>query len=90
VPIHSGGKIRNERRVLWWGDYVGPFCVFGHYSILDGEPRGGGSAFCVDYGIGQRWKERREGKTSGFSFRLAAVRFPEKVVVFDDGEKRAL
>lgn len=88
VPIHSGGKVRNERRVQWWRDYIGPLCIFGHYSISDGEPRDGNSAFCVDYGVGQRWKERRAGKTSGFSFRLAAVRFPERLVVFDDGERR--
>jgi len=88
VPIHSGGKVRNERRVHWWNDYAGQFCVFGHYSILDSEPRGSGSAFCVDYGVGQRWKERRAGKTSGFAHRLGAVRFPERRVVFDDGEVR--
>lgn len=86
--IHSGGKVRYERRVHWWGNYIGPYCVFGHYSISDGQTRDGSAAFCVDYGIGQRWKERRAGKTSGFSFRLAAMRFPEKQVVFDDGEVR--
>jgi hypothetical protein len=89
VPVHSGGKVRNERRVHWWRDYTGPLCVFGHYSIYDGEPRDGRSTFCIDYGVGQRWKERISGKTNGFSFRLAALRFPERQVVFDDGEERA-
>ncbi|MEO8497716.1 MAG: metallophosphoesterase [Planctomycetota bacterium] len=84
-PIHASGKIRNERRVQWWSDYDGPFCVFGHYSILDGQPRGNESTFCVDYGVGKRWTGRREGKTSGFNLKLAALRWPERVVVFDEG-----
>jgi hypothetical protein len=85
VPIHSGGKIRNERRVHWWNDYSGPFCAFGHYSLSDEQPRGGRSAFCVDYGVGQRWTERRAGKANGFAHKLAAAQFPEKQVVFDEG-----
>jgi hypothetical protein len=87
-PINAGGKVRNEQRVNWWNDYRSAFCLFGHYSISDGRPRGTDSAFCVDFGVGHRWKERREGKTSGFSHRLAALRFPEIQVVFDDGETR--
>lgn len=89
APITAGGRERNERRVIWWNDYSGVFCLFGHYSISDGQPRGNGSAFCVDFGVGQRWKERWAEKTSGFSCRLAALRFPERQVVFDDGEVRA-
>lgn len=88
-PIETGGKIRYERRVEWWNDYRGVFCVFGHYSIPDGRDRGNASAFCVDYGVGKRWMERREGKSSGFSFKLAALRFPERVVVFDEGQQRS-
>lgn len=88
-PIHSAGKIRHERRVQWWNDYEGPFCVFGHYSILDGQPRGNESTFCVDYGVGKRWMERREGTTSSFKLKLAALRWPERVVVFDEGVQPA-
>jgi hypothetical protein len=87
--IEAGGKRRHERRVEWWNDYDGPFCVFGHYALLDGKPRGCHSAFCVDFGVGHRGKERLAGKTSDYSSRLAAMRFPEKVIVFDDGEQRA-
>ncbi len=83
--IEAGGKVRHERRVLWWKDYQDVFCVFGHYAISNGEPRGNGSAFCVDFGIGKRWTERQQGKTDGFASKLAALRFPERVVVFDDG-----
>jgi hypothetical protein len=87
--IYAGGKTRNEQRVLWWKDYNGTFCVFGHYSILDGQPRGNGSTFCVDYGVGKRWTERRKGKTDGFKMKLAALRWPERVIVFDDGVQQA-
>jgi len=83
-PIEAGGKIRNERRVIWWNDYDDAVCVFGHYSIPDGQPRGNGSSFCVDFGVGKRWTERRMGKTEAFERKLAAVRFPERVFVFDE------
>lgn len=86
----TADQLLNQRRVPWWNDYNGPFCVFGHYSISDGLPRGNSSAFCVDFGVGQRWKERRVGKTSGFSSKLAALRFPEREIVFDEGEVRKL
>jgi hypothetical protein len=85
-PVHASGKIRNERRVLWWNGYNGKFCIFGHYSIPDGESRGNGSSFCVDYGVGKRWTERREGKSNEFKLKLASFRWPEKQIVFDDGE----
>jgi hypothetical protein len=89
-PVYASGKIRNEHRVHWWNDYEDQFCVFGHYSILDGQPRGNASTFCVDYGVGKRWTERREGKMDGFSLKLAALQWPERVVVFDDGTKKAV
>jgi len=86
-PFRASGKTRNERRVEWWNDYDGKFCVFGHYSIPSGKPRGNGSTFCVDYGVGKRWTERRQGKSHDFKLKLAALRWPERVVVFDDGRK---
>ena len=88
APPRSAGKTRQGRRVQWWRDYRGPFCVFGHYSILDPQPRGNDSAFCVDYGVGKRWTERRAGKTGDFKLKLAALQWPERVVVFDDGLRR--
>jgi hypothetical protein len=87
-PIKASGKTRYEKRVHWWNGYHGAFCVFGHYSIPDGDPRGGEGAFCVDYGVGKRWTERRAGESSGFDLKLAALRWPERVVVFDEGEER--
>lgn len=84
-PLESGGKIRNEQRVHWWKDYRRPFCIFGHYSIRDGQPRGNDASYCIDFGVGKRWTERREGKSKEFSWKLAAFRFPERMVVFDEG-----
>lgn len=86
--IEASGKTRYEKRVHWWNDYHGAFCVFGHYSIPEVDPRGGEAAFCVDYGVGKRWTERRAGKTQHFELKLAALRWPERVVVFDEGESR--
>jgi hypothetical protein len=83
-PIIAGGKVRNERRVEWWHAYQNAFCVFGHYSIPAGQPRGNDSTFCVDYGVGKRWTERREGKSREFNLKLAALQWPERVVVFDE------
>ena len=85
-PIEAGGMTRYERRVEWWKEYRGGlFCVFGHYSLAEGRIRSSCSAFCVDYGVGKRARERRAGKAVSLSRWLAALRFPERVVVFDNG-----
>ena len=84
---HAASRMAcHERRVEWWREYRGVvFCVFGHYSLAEGKPRGSRSAFCVDYGVGKRVRERRAGKADNLSRWLAAMRFPERVVVFDNG-----
>src|SRR5690606_6364450 len=88
-PFELGGRLRYERRVFWWNEYRdAPMCVFGHYSIPDGQPRGNGSAYCVDFGVGKRWTERRAGLTQGFTWKLAALRLPERQIVFDDSQIR--
>ena len=84
----AGGRWREEQRVRWWessGD--GPACVFGHYSMPVDEPHAFGSAFCVDYGVGRRAREREEVGDDGpfVTTRLAALRWPEREMVFDDG-----
>jgi hypothetical protein len=85
-PVDSGGKIRNEKRVVWWPEYSdAAFCVFGHYSIPEDQQRGSATAFCVDFGVGKRWTERLAGKAVGFAYRLAALRHPEMQIAFDDG-----
>ena len=86
-PEFSGGKFRNERRVHWWEGYYDTYCVFGHYGPDEGKPRMGRSAFCIDYGVGKRWTERQDGKPLGSTWKLAALRLPEREVVFDDGSR---
>jgi hypothetical protein len=85
TPLTIAGKLRYQDRVRWWEEYnEPPLCVFGHYAFLQGQPRGDDRAFCVDFGVAYRWKERRAGVRS-YETRLAALRFPERVIVFDDG-----
>lgn len=43
------------------------------------------NVFCVDYSVGGRWEERKESKPLGHDFKLAALRWPEKTLQFDDG-----
>ena len=43
-----------------------------------------GNVFCVDFSAGGRWTERKAGTTIGHDFKLAALRWPEKTLVFDD------
>lgn len=46
-----------------------------------------GNVFCVDYSVGRRYAERhrgRDGRTIAFDGGLAAMRWPERVLVFDD------
>jgi hypothetical protein len=45
------------------------------------------NVFCVDFSVGGRWRERRQGKTGSHDFKLAALRWPEREVVFDDGQR---
>jgi hypothetical protein len=87
VPFEAGGKVRHEERVLWWEGYSDPeFCVFGHYGAPPGEPHGQGRAICVDYGVSKRRKERLETGFDGtYKGKLATIRFPEQVIIFDDG-----
>jgi hypothetical protein len=44
-----------------------------------------GNVFCVDFSAGGRWVERKAGITAGHDFKLAALRWPERVLQFDDG-----
>jgi hypothetical protein len=87
VPFELSGKVRHEERVPWWNYYSdSPFVVFGHYAAFPGEPHGHGRAICVDYGVAKRHRERLEPGFNGtYRGKLAAFRFPEKLIVFDDG-----
>jgi hypothetical protein len=88
VPFPDrSGKLRHEERVPWWSSYAGPeCCVYGHYAALPGEPHRWGRAVCIDYDVAGRYQERLgPGFTGAYRGKLAALRFPEMRVVFDDG-----
>jgi len=92
VPFESSGKLRHEERVRWWEDYRdSEFCIFGHYASPLGQPHGGGRAICIDYAVGKRWTERGHATPGmAFKFKLAAARFPERTLVFDNGSTAKL
>jgi hypothetical protein len=46
----------------------------------------GGTALCLDYSVGKRHRERLAGiSPAAYRTRLAALRWPERLLVFDDG-----
>lgn len=47
------------------------------------------NVYCVDFGVGARYKERARGATR-FATRLGALRWPEREIVTDDGARLAL
>ena len=75
----------------WWDPAVQRRLSKGEPYLFDDEPPAGWHrneagaevAFCADYSAGVRFKERKQGRTAPFHGRLAAMRWPERVVVFD-------
>lgn len=47
-----------------------------------------GNVFCVDFSAGGRWLERKIGTPVGRRFKLAALRWPEQHLLFDDGHEQ--
>ena len=45
-----------------------------------------GNVFCVDFSVGARFLEHRPGSEPGQATKLAALRWPERTLVFDTGE----
>lgn len=43
-----------------------------------------GNVYCLDFSVGYRFKERKRGHSGRSCLGLAALRWPEKVLVFDD------
>ena len=92
----AGGKWRFVYRDPWWSRWQGRPTVVGHYwrrrapltqSLLladFGHDRWCNKVFCIDYSVGVRFDERSLGKTAAFSHALAALRWPERVLQFDD------
>jgi hypothetical protein len=51
----------------------------------------GGRAMCIDYSVGKRFHDRLFPPPGGvFHTQLAALRLPERILVFDDGERLPL
>ena len=92
APFEASGKIRYEERVLWWESYnAGPLCVFGHYAYYREQVIASSRAICADFVVAKRWKERTAATFNGtYRGQLGAVRLPERVVVFDNGEIRPI
>lgn len=45
------------------------------------------NVFCIDFSVGARWQERKKNiAASQSNYRLAALRWPEKSLVLDNGE----
>jgi hypothetical protein len=65
------------------GDWDYPLEDYGPYEWMG--PRR--NVFCVDYAVGGRYVERGQGRTAEFKCRLGAMRWPERDLVFDDGER---
>ncbi len=90
-PKHSGGSLRRTQRSTWWlnrnpsESEPEKVCIFGHYALPRGAERASRDAYCIDYGVGKRALERLAGRHV-FESRLAAFRWPERQIVFDDGD----
>ncbi len=47
-----------------------------------------GNVFCVDFSVGGRWATRLDPRNPAGAYRLAALRWPERILQFDDGSVR--
>lgn len=68
------------------GDWDYPLGDYGPYEWM-GPLR---NVFCVDFSVGGRYAERARGGIPPYQTRLAALRWPERELQFDDGERRRL
>jgi len=95
TPFWASGKLRYEERVKWWQGYGpgNPLCVFGHYSIYRDKRTAedfARQAICADFAVAYRWKERTPDFAGTFRGRLGAMRLPERIIVFDNGDIESL
>ena len=47
------------------------------------------NVFCVDYSVGGRWQARQRHAPLTREFKLAALQWPERTLVFDDCSREA-
>lgn len=95
--VHVGGKFRIVQRTNWWQSWSGAqAAVVGHYWRQRDEAASAkcpfwqygrfgwvNRVFCVDYSVGRRFVERANGHVPS-RVGLAALRWPERTLVFDD------
>jgi hypothetical protein len=75
----------------WWNPAAHAHYSKGEPDLFVDEPpvgwhrnyEGREVAICIDYSVGARYKERKQGRSASFHARLAALRWPEREVVFD-------
>jgi hypothetical protein len=85
VPVVFGHYWR------WWDQASHATLSKGEPNLFENDPPDGWQrneddtevALCVDYSVGARFKERLSGKRPPFAGRLAALRWPERELVFD-------
>ena len=101
APFYAGGRWRFVERQAWWDDYRDDSAVIiGHYwrhwhddtnplfpfppDHWHGARR---NVFCCDFSVGARWRDRATHTAPAQSpYRLAALRWPERTLLFDNGE----
>ncbi len=85
IPVVIGHYWRRantvERKVPGKGDEdlfdsIDPFAWHGYRK----------NVFCVDFSVGGRWIERKANAPLGVEYKLGALRWPECVLHFDDGQ----
>jgi hypothetical protein len=85
VPVVFGHYWR------WWNPANHAELSKGEPNLFEGDPPdgwqrnedGAAVALCIDYSVGARFKERLNRKRPPFAGRLAALRWPERELVFD-------
>ncbi|MBP6862008.1 MAG: metallophosphoesterase [Neisseriaceae bacterium] len=72
-----------------WGDARQNPAANGHLFADVGPEEWMGArrnVFCVDFSVGARWRDRKQGvDVAQTRFKLAALRWPERTLMFDDG-----
>lgn len=98
MHFYAGGRWRFVERERWWHAPIDKPTVVGHYWRRRGEPAPekadvwddvppfawAGQVYCIDYCVGRRHRERHRGIKDTFAGGLAALRWPERTLAFDD------